>query len=103
MGQVPLDELEVARDAGQLIADVGDRTGYTAGRIFEAQLMLLQDLPARVHELRGRAVYGACQKGGRSAEAARLLPEAGGRCAVGHRRRGVGTQRSPGRTQVLEA
>ena len=77
MEQASLDELEAARNAGELVIDVRDSVEYSAGHVPGAQLTPLQDLPARVDELRGRAVYVLCQKGGRSAEAARLLTKAG--------------------------
>jgi rhodanese-related sulfurtransferase len=76
MGQVSLEELDAARGAGELVVDVRDEAEYSTGHVPGARLMPLQDLPARVHELpKDRPVYIVCEKGGRSAEAARLLTE----------------------------
>ena len=78
MEHVSLDELDAARRAGKLVVDVRDRAEYEAGHIPGAQLMPLPDLPARIQELpRDRPVYVVCEKGGRSAEAARSLAEGG--------------------------
>ena len=78
MEQVSLDELDTARLTGALVVDVRDRAEYEAGHVPGAQMMPLPELPARMQELpRDRPVYVVCEKGGRSAEAARLLTEVG--------------------------
>ncbi|MEP6697396.1 MAG: rhodanese-like domain-containing protein [Pseudonocardiales bacterium] len=73
--EVGLPDLEQALNNGALLLDVRE---YAEGHIPGAQLLPLSVLPVRMHELpRDRPVYVACQAGGRSAQAAKLLTRAG--------------------------
>lgn len=66
-----------ARDRVQLL-DVREDDEWAAGRIDGAVHIPLGELPARLGELdRDRPVVAVCRAGGRAAQAARLLGQAG--------------------------
>ena len=76
--EVGLQDLEQALEAGALLLDVRGSDEYAEGHVRGAQLLPLSVLPVRLHELpRDRPVYLVCQGGGRSAQAAQLLSDAG--------------------------
>lgn len=73
-----LQDLEQALKNGALLLDVRESDEYAEGHVPGAQLLPLSVLPVRVHEVpRDRPVYVVCQAGGRSAQAAQLLSDAG--------------------------
>ena len=75
---VTVDDLDVARKAGALVVDVRESNEYTAGHVPGATLLPLGVLPVRVQDLpRTEPVFVVCQSGGRSAQAAELLDQAG--------------------------
>lgn len=76
--EVTLEQLEQARTSGAPLVDVRESDEYAEGHVPGAQLMPLGIVPVRAHELpRGEPVYVICASGGRSAQAAELLTEAG--------------------------
>ena len=78
MTEVGLQDLEQALADGALLLDVRESDEYAEGHVPGAQLLPLSVLPVRMHELpRDRPVYVVCQGGGRSAQAAQLLSDAG--------------------------
>ena len=75
---VTVDDLDVARNAGATVLDVRESDEYAAGHVPGAQLLPLGILPVRVQDLpQTEPVFVVCQSGGRSAQAARLLDQAG--------------------------
>lgn len=75
---VTVDELDVARKAGATVVDVRESDEYAAGHVPGAQLLPLSVLPVRMQDLpRSEPVFVVCQSGGRSAQAAQLLGQAG--------------------------
>jgi len=75
---VTVDDLDAARKAGATVVDVRESDEYAAGHVPGAQLLPLSVLPVRVQDLpRGEPVFVVCQSGGRSAQAAQLLDQAG--------------------------
>jgi rhodanese-related sulfurtransferase len=75
---VTVDDLDVARKDGATVLDVRESDEYAAGHVPGAQLLPLGVLPVRVQDLpRTEPVFVVCQSGGRSAQAAQLLDQAG--------------------------
>ena len=75
---VTVDDLDAARKAGATVVDVRESDEYAAGHVPGAQLLPLGVLPVRMQDLpRSEPVFVVCQSGGRSAQAAQLLDQAG--------------------------
>ena len=75
---VTVDDLDVARKDGATVLDVRESDEYAAGHVPGAQLLPLSILPVRVQDLpQSEPVFVVCQSGGRSAQAAQLLDQAG--------------------------
>ncbi|MFP5218572.1 MAG: rhodanese-like domain-containing protein [Actinomycetes bacterium] len=75
---VTVDDLDAARRDGATVLDVRQSDEYAAGHVPGAQLLPLSMLPIRMQNLpRNEPVYVVCQSGGRSAQAAELLDNAG--------------------------
>jgi len=75
---VTVDDLDAARKAGATVVDVRESDEYAAGHVPGAQLLPLGVLPLRMQDLpRSEPVFVVCQSGGRSAQAAQLLDQAG--------------------------
>ena len=75
---VTVDDLDVARKAGATVVDVRESDEYAAGHVPGAHLLPLSVLPVRMQDLpRSEPVFVVCQSGGRSAQAAQLLDQAG--------------------------
>ncbi|MFC6592617.1 rhodanese-like domain-containing protein [Deinococcus lacus] len=77
---VDVAALRAAQQAqsGTYVLDVRTPGEYAAGHIEGAVLLPLQELPQRLSEVpAGQPVYVVCRSGKRSAQASRLLAEAG--------------------------
>ncbi len=78
VAEAQLTDLEQALAQGATLLDVRDPDEYAGGHIPGAQLLPLGVLPVRLHELaKDQPVYVVCQSGGRSAQGATLLEQAG--------------------------
>ncbi len=77
--ETSVDDLAAARDAGEVtLIDVRNPDEYAEGHIPGARLIPLPELADRLAEVRtDRPVHVVCQSGGRSAQGAELLAEAG--------------------------
>lgn len=75
---VSIEELDRARTAGAALVDVRETDEYAQGHVPGAQHMPLGIVPVRLHELpNNEPLYVICASGGRSAQAADLLENAG--------------------------
>lgn len=68
----------LAGETAPLVLDVREPAEYASGHIPGSRSMPLRTLPARLQELpRDRAIVVVCLSGGRSAQASRILLQAG--------------------------
>ncbi len=76
--EVQIEDLERARTEGARVIDVRESDEYAAGHVPGAELMPLGIVPVRLHDLpKDQTLYVICASGGRSAQAADLLEQAG--------------------------
>lgn len=77
--EISVDDLAAARNSGEVtVIDVRNPDEYAAGHIPGAHLIPLPELGDRLAEVpTDRLVHVVCQSGGRSAQGAELLTEAG--------------------------
>ena len=77
--ETSVDEFAAAREVGEVtLIDVRNPDEYAEGHIPGAHLVPLPELAHRIGEIpTGATVHVVCQSGGRSAQAAELLTQAG--------------------------
>ena len=75
---VDVAALKSAQQAGAYVLDVRTAGEYAAGHIADSHLIPLQELQSRMNEVpNDHAIYVICRSGTRSAQASKILTEAG--------------------------